>query len=562
MTWRDPRPANERVDATRENLVELAANYSPMLRYAADERFFPVLAESWLSHTSAAPWDAADAEEDDLPADLFRRGTAVCRSNAVDVTLPDGTMGSRLDVTKLGGAPNAGERPIQLGDDRRDPDAIGAYDTVDADTFLDLAGWRPGADRKRGDDEYLAAVFSELSSAMNPSLPWDLVEGLPNQPHLWVPQPVNPTTYCEVEWGGMYPRWSAAAGNTDFPADGVPALDDVLVLTYYYLYPARVPAAGETGPRTLEGQWEAISLFFPAQPGTARDADGRPTELTFSEPPTAVVGSRGLERSMTGAPHVNRQWTWGELERLHCHPVLYVSSGTHRHFSVPVAGTPWDPTTNPPGSTGINYGGGGEFPGMEMLLVYAAALATLGVFVAATGPVGWVIGAILVALALLLVLLWLISLIWEAVNQASGDPVPAWSDNDQAPGDGAQAGTAEEEPAGGPTGTGPGPGPAEPPGTPNAGSPSGRNTVSFDVRLVDLLHEADTRTGFPANRPWEHPYWWDYTGSWGVNVTPAVDNDWESGTQRVDTDHRSWGYWNALRVATVLAGGSTGDAGA
>ena len=56
------------------------------------------------------------------------------------------------------------------------------------------------------------------SSACAITIAWNLIEGLPNQPHLWVPQPVNPTTYCEVEWGGMYARWSAAAGNTDFPA--------------------------------------------------------------------------------------------------------------------------------------------------------------------------------------------------------------------------------------------------------------------------------------------------------------------------------------------------------
>jgi hypothetical protein len=185
---------------------------------------------------------------------------------------------------------------------------------------------------------------------------------------------------------------------------------------------------------------------------------------------------------------------------------------------------------------------------------------SLGAIVLGLGPLGPVIGAILMMLALLILLLWIISVIWEAVNQASGDPVPEWTDNDQARGDGAQAGTAEEEPAGGLTGTGPAP--TDPPGTPNAGSPSGRNVVSFDVRVVDLMNEADARTGFPSNRPWEHPFWWEYTGSWGVNVTPATDSNWESGTQRVDKDHRSWGYWNALRVATVLAGGSTGDTAA
>ena len=45
MTWRDPRPDNESTEATCENLRELAAAYSPILRYDDRERVFPVLAE-------------------------------------------------------------------------------------------------------------------------------------------------------------------------------------------------------------------------------------------------------------------------------------------------------------------------------------------------------------------------------------------------------------------------------------------------------------------------------------------------------------------------------------
>jgi hypothetical protein len=318
-----------------------------------------------------------------------------------------------------------------------------------------------------------------------------------------------------------------------------------------------VPAPGEEGPRKLEGQWTAISLFFLCRAGSDLNPQGRPRSLTFFEPPRYVVVSRGFERSLGPEPrqqHVSLLRRWDQVERVHAHPILYVSSGTHRHFFEAVPGTRWDPASQPP-DDGINTPSGFEFPGIEMLLVWSAALAAVAGALLAAGLV--VLAAIVAILALLLFLAWLISLIWEAVNQSSGDPVPEWQDNDEAGGDGAQGGSGEEPPAGG--STGPGPGADLPPGTPNAGSPSGRNTVSFDVRVIDRLADSDERTGFPPERPCERPYWWDYTGSWGANRSPATDNDWESGTQRVDAQQRSWGYWNALRVASFLSGGGEGS---
>jgi hypothetical protein len=168
--------------------------------------------------------------------------------------------------------------------------------------------------------------------------------------------------------------------------------------------------------------------------------------------------------------------------------------------------------------------------------------------------------ALIVLIALALLIAWLISLIEDAINQGSGDPLPPTSTNEEAGGGGAQGGTHEEPPAGG--SSGPDPTATQPPGTPNAGSPTGRDLVSFDVRVVDMLHHAGDRTAFGSKEQCEHPHWWDYSGSWGINVrAPSLDNDWESGTQRVDELHRSWGYWNALRWATALNGGSTGPGG-
>ena len=362
---------------------------------------------------------------------------------------------------------------------------------------------------------------------MNPSQGWDLIDRLPNLPHSWILQPPNPTTYAEVEWAGMYPRLSARFSSSDFPDEGMPDLDGLMALTYYYLYPARTRGPDQTGPRMLEGQWEAITIFFPCEPSDERTPEGRPRTLHFIEPPQYVVASQGRDLDIGPEPrrqHVSQLSRWGQVTRIHAHPVLYVSSGTHRHYfrSTGDISVRWDPNATPPDS-GINYPDGGEFPGMEMLLVWSAALGPAAGAVIANVPVLVVLIWLIALLVIVLLILWLITLIQEAVNQSSGDPLPGWSDNDQAPGDGAEAGTAEEAPAGG--SSGPGPGADQPAGTPNAGSPTGRNTVSFDVRVVNMLDEGAQRTPFPSPRPCERPFWWDYPGAWGAARPPATDND-------------------------------------
>jgi hypothetical protein len=548
MTWRDPKSPQEFVDATCGNLRELAAAYSPILRFDDRERLFPVLAESWLTHTSAAPWSTTDEEEDDLVADSFRRGSAICTA---DVSLVGGPVA-------MGGAPNPHNRPIQFSSAVSDPDAIGAYDDVDALTFLDFGGWIPDGTFRHGNADYLYRAFSELSCAMNQANPWLLVEGDPNLPHLWVPQPVNPTAYCEVEWAGIYSQWSTAAGLSDFPleqpGDTPGPLDLFMCLTYYYLYPMRdVPPEG-AATRRLEGQWEAISLFFAGDAGPVGEA-GRPEQFTYREPPEFVVISKGIERSFDEPlrQHPNEVRRWGNVEREHAHPVIYVTAGTHRNSFFPFPGTRWFPVpTRPDGDDAP--AGAGEFPGVESLLLWSFAAGVAASLLAGIGAV--LLAAWFAALAILLMLCWLISLIWDAINQASGDPIGPSGDIDEANGSGAQAGSTEEPPAGG--SSGPNPTANQPPGTPNAGSPTGQDIVSFDVRVVDMLHEAEERTGFPSDSFCEHPHWWPYTGSWGINVPPGVDNDWESGTRRVDEFGRSWGYWHALRMLTFVNGGSAG----
>lgn len=545
MAKREPRNPEERIRATEDSVRELAAAYAPVLRYADTERFFPVLAESWLTHTTSAPWEPAQVEADDLPVDLGRHGTALLAGTGALTTL-----------THRGGPPNPHDRPLQLATTPGDDDAIGNYSSVDGTTFLNFGGWRPGTQQREGDDGYLFAAFSELSAAMSPQQPWEQIEGLPHLPHMWVPQPPTPTVYAEVDWAGVHARASLRHRNSQFqaPGSGAPntALDGFLTISYHYLYPMKQPP-DDGSSRRLEGQWEAVTLFFPAVASRELDEHGRPRELTFSEPPAVVVASQGFERSLDR--HVTSLRPWNETERDGTQVVLYVASGTHRHFFSPVSGQPWNPGGATP-SPGNPYGSDdeGEFPGIEMLLVYAAILALAAVLLALGGL--FVLAVIAAVLAIVLLILWLISLIMDAVNSASGDPLPEWQDNDEAAGDGAQAGSAEPA-AGSSSEPAPAGGSAPAPGTPNAGSPTGRNTVSFDVRIVDLLHLSGQRTPFPSDRPVEHPHWWDYTGSWGINVaSPNTGGTWESGSVRVDAEGRGWAYWSALKVAEVGNGGN------
>jgi hypothetical protein len=151
---REPRDPDVFTEVTPATLKELAWAYQPIMRFADSESFFPVLAESWLTHTTAAPWDAAEAEPDDLPVDAGRHGTAI-------VTADDRVTG----VTRVGGPPNADDRPIQLAAGT-DPDAIGRYTGATPDVFLSFGGWAPEAGFRKGNRTYDYAAFSELAAAV------------------------------------------------------------------------------------------------------------------------------------------------------------------------------------------------------------------------------------------------------------------------------------------------------------------------------------------------------------------------------------------------------------
>ena len=549
MSWRKPRSPREKVDATCENLRELADAYHPFVAFVDTERFFPILAEAWLSHSTNAAWPtprkAPMGGPFDRPVDPFRRGSAVCDAPA-DVR----------SVSVLGGTPNDDDRPIQLSDDPSDRDSISGYHGVEDTVFLDFGGWADrgttlglagGFQGLGGDLTYLFQAFSELAGAMNPDLSWVPIELRGHLPEMWIDQPPTPTAYCEARWAGDFANASAALAAPDFPDGAEGLLDDVLVLTYHYLFPAREPSDGEPDTRPLEGQWEAISIYFRGQRGEG-DQPG-----AFFEPPLAVVAGQGSD-APGPLPFASQAHAWSDVTTATAaptHPILLASQGTHRFFFAPTSGVPWTPGgPGAPATDNGSYDNNSEFPGWESVLVgglLAAAAALLFIPV-----IGWIVAAVIAIIALLI---WLISLIADLCSSGSENPANPFPTNPEAGGDGPWGGDADEPPAPGgsgggadPGGSGSGSGTGEW-GLPNSGSPSGANTVSFDVRFINRTpRRLDANlTGYPSDQPCENPTWWDYSGRWGVRVPSALTGTWASGQQRVDKSGRCRGYWNTLR---------------
>lgn len=548
MSWRPPRDRDQEVEANCENLRELAEAYHPFVAFTDLERFFPILAEMWLTHSTHARWPAGPKGplDEDRPTDPFRRGTAICEAD------PD-----VRDVQVVGGTPNVHDRPIQLTRDPADPSSIGGYADRrrGGNVFLDVGGWTDRGDGddfqgRAGDLGYLADLCSELAGAMNPDLSWVPAELRTHLPQCWITQPPTPTTYCEARWA------DDLADGPDFPDGAVGALGGVLVLTYHYLFPAREPSDGEPEVRPLEGQWEAISIYFR---GRAPDGD---VPGVFFEPPLAVVAGQGSD-APGPEPFASEARRWTEVTTATsapCHPILLASRGTHRFFFAPTNGVPWTPGgPDAPATDDGGYDNNSEFPGWESVLVggllLAAAIATMF-----PGPVGWIVAAIV---AILAILLWLISLIVDLCNDSAENPANPFPSNPEAGGDGPWGGDDDDPPAPGGSGGsgtpgGGGGGDDDGWGLPNSGSPTGANTVSFDVRFVDRTGPADTwePTGYPSASPCEQPSWWDFPGQWGVRVPSTASGTWASGQRRVDDEGRCRGYWNTLRfLRDVVLGG-------
>ncbi len=525
------------------------------------------MVESWLTHTSEGIWPEHTEQAVRLrtaPGDANRRGAAVLTADTA--------------MTALGvllGPPVGGSRPIGLN---ADPDDTYSFvsDLITksgGDAFLDVGGWGlPGSeDFAQGDLEHLASLCSELAAAMTPLVSWNPPQDRVTRPWPWVAQPPQPTMYCEITWAGAYPRVAEDNGGAEFPT-GERSLDQMVAFTYHLFYAAR-EAPDSPGARHSEGQWEAVTLFFPAELGR-RDRSGRLVEGgQIAERPEWVVISQGQDRGVDG--HWTALEDYGACELLGEHPIVYVAKGTHRNYFHPVDGETFDPTANPPHGpdTTSHDNSHGSWIGVDQFLVLAAVLLGIGALIVgillAFGLVGLaVFVAVVVAIAILvLLIMWIVSVCTESSDRDAGEDVSPSPEPDEAGPDGPQSGgDGSEEPSGpGPAPGGSPPGGSGPPdpgatvGLPNSGSPTGRSTVFPDIRVVEHLlvgGASSAPTSFPSDRILENPPWWTYGGRWGVRVRNLPGSGtWESGWRRVDDLDRDWPYFAAERLLIVRNGG-------
>ena len=603
MRPRLPRNPDEWVTADCAAVRELARSYAPTLAFSEDEEFFPILAESWLSHSAYGQWPTDDTNGMShlLPTDTANRGTAL-----VDAT----TEGDSLTVNRIAGAPNPAGQPLQFSTDSNDPNAIGRPDrrgAEGADLSLVFGGWAD-ADRTAGDEAYLASTFSEFAGAMNPTdaAEWE-APARSTWPTMWVPQPPTPTVYAEIDWTGRFPDLDEAAELGDFApgpnGQDNDRLDGYLQVTYHYLFPMRRPSKSggpeAGGVARSESQWQAATVVFEARrPDDSQlNEEGRPEELQFREPPVAVILSHQLDAE-TKADVV--AWDDEILERFEIEnpktgteyastsPVIYVGEGTHTFLPEPTSGeNPYTGGTGVDDSSGNSGGSSADDIGTDdfqdeggvggfflaLLVILLALLLLWGLiagayylFTIAAGILAALAVAAIVVLAVIALLVLIAGLAWlEDWFDSGGKSPHRRSSNEEATGDGSAAAPPPTETDGsrGPpsdssdSGGAPGSGGHDDPTregsdvdaggyASGAGGQRGHNQASFDVRVVDRVN-THSATGFPPEpTDCERPTWWGYTGTWGAPVSVREEERWTWGPQRVDEHGRSWSYWHAV----------------
>ena len=371
----------------------------------------------------------------------------------------------------------------------------------------------------------------------------------------------------------------------------------MVAFTYHLFYAAREAPAAAEGARNSEGQWEAITLFFPAEISRDDKDQGHLVRSgSIAEEPQVVVISQGQDRHIDA--HFTALEDYRACELSGTHPVIYVAKGTHRNYFHPVDGDTFDPGAHgphgPDTTTHDNEDGSwigidgflataGVLLGVAALVGIAIAIIVASVVVLAglalVAVVALVIlAALLVIAAIILFILWIISACDESSDKDAGEDVsPAPEPDESGSGSGPQSGgDGSEDPlrfgsgawelavrfdrrrdsggggttGGGVTGT---------VGLPNTGSPTGRETVFPDIRFVERLlvgGASAAHTTFPTDQEMENPVWWDYRGRWGVRVKNRPGSGtWESGWQRIDRQDRDWGYFAAERWLLVRNGG-------
>lgn len=562
---------------------ELAQFSRPNLRFSDLEQFFPIRAESWLTHATSAPWSHDPDDVAALATDPRLRGTAIMESGP--------QMGGDLRAARVAGPPNDTDEPLRLVEDAA-PDAIGnpAYRTArDLDLFLNFAGWRdPAQPRLGGDLDYLYGAFSELASALDHRLAWHPPAHEPGRPDFAHLQPAAPAVYCEADWAGVHP----ALGLGDFAEGSNRALAPFLQLTYYYLFPARQALAEppQEGVRPLEGQWAAISVFYRAtEVDRSKDEDGRPARIEIDpdrKPEFVVFSLDPLEGAPTstvlrfGAPDTQ---VFAPGDSRQAHVAAYVGAGTHRFFNAPNADAVVHP---PPAWPELDYEPGSDWEGLSLVVIAALLGAIAGLiagiiaayaFLCIGAPLLIAVGiglgvllAIVVAVLIVALIIWLLvsllSELWDddadrgQIPDAGDAPVSGGpSAGDPAYGEPAAPGPDQTPPGGQTPGTGPGGGAQ---GDPTGWWPTNEgSTEGWDVGFFDTMVISRFATHVKDDPTLAEPAWWRFAGRWGIKVPDRIDREWESGTRRTDAQGRTWAYWHAHALVNHLVMTAPGPAG-
>jgi len=509
---------------TCAELFTLAETHAPIMHYAVGpqpERFFPVEAETWLTHCSP---------DNHATPGTHKRGTALY-NYVWDPNDPanEPWIGSAALASCQGPGPVENRKCSGLSLDATQVNRyIGAAGLRnDPDYFLDFGGWQAPSNAQAGDLEYLREVVAGLLGGP---------AGTPTPQPVYCFDPKGPAWYAEFSWAAA---WASPESDKEgrFAPQVRKLLAPYLALTYHMLYPAMDKSFGQSAARNREGQWEALTIFFRDGILWRKDREISPKDFSIQElQPVFVAYSRSYTAG--GSPRqIVRPWP--QIAKAgdppvhvegNTHPVSWVTLGTHKNM--------WKPLTVP---VTIPE----EVPNPDLIIaagvVLAAAAAAAGFCTALclgalpfavpgwlTCAACWLITGIIALIALLLLLFAFLckSRREKSENKAAEDPLPVGDETDLFNGTGTSGGA--------------------PAGTP--GAPAGAQ--GFTLRVVDNFNDIPETSAYPPPaRTCERPVWWRYAGRWGVQMTARTPGlSWDSGTRLSDEFGRSRAYYNTLEL--------------
>jgi hypothetical protein len=528
---------------TYDNLVQWAAQYFPALKFSRgpgdrDELFYPCDAEAWLRHrsnTAQAPhlrgtsifrWRAAKPGSG---AELWRGHDADVAPGAItfDADAQTGIAHGRFLAPP----------PLNPLDPASGPS--------DGDWYLDFGGWSDAADRSFGQLTYPSTVWDDAFVAAGlpvgapPPEPDGVQEDLSNaQPSQFAP---GSTLHAYAEFGSLS-RIIAQLANVQLPAalaslqqertvlqGKASELEHLLGLTYHLFYPVYTPPDG----KLMEGQWEAISLFF-------EDKGSGSLSRAFAAY-TQGYENRGIGPGLFPRP-LSRCNSIGDVEWQGDHPVVYVAWGSHANYFTPRS---TEQTTEVPVDSGAIWVGVGLF-GLAALAALAGGVLIVAGVACIVGTLDLAVPCWLVVAAGVALLVLAISLAAAAVALLAASAAEEQAETlpfDETPRPDSHAGDGAAPPPGAV-------------GTPDQPPPGA--VPEFMLHPISADPDIDDKRAAP-------PAWWGYVGRWGVCVNDlqaeADPPGWSNGAWRRRPDGYTATHRNVEALIDLLHEQADSEAG-